>query len=49
MDGRGHKYIYLNLIYVTHITPLEAVLVFKMLLLCSSDFQFADYISNLND
>ena len=36
-----------NLIYVTHIAPLKAVILFKMLLLCSLGIQFADYIRNL--
>ena len=38
-----------NLIYVTLITPLEAVILFKMLLLCSLGIQLVDYIRNLNN
>ena len=37
------------LIYVTHITPLKAVILFKMLLLCSLVIQLANYIRNLNN
>ena len=38
-----------NLIYVTHITPLKAVILFNMLLLCSLGIQLANYIRNLNN
>ena len=38
-----------NLIYVTHITPLKAVILFEMLLLCSLGIQLANYIRNLNN
>ena len=38
-----------NLIYVTHITPLGAIILFKMLLLCSLGIQLANYIRNLNN
>ena len=38
-----------NLIYVTHITPLKAVILFKMLFLCSLGIQLANYIRNLNN
>ena len=38
-----------NIIYVTHITPLEAVLLFIMLLVCNLCIQLGDYISNLNN
>ena len=38
-----------NLIYVTHITPLKAVILFKMLLLCNLGIQVANYIRNLNN
>ena len=38
-----------KLIYVTHITPLKAVILFKMLLLCSLGIQLANYIRNLNN
>ena len=38
-----------NFIYVTHITPLKAVFLFKMLLLCSLGIQLANYIRNLNN
>ena len=38
-----------NLIYVPHITSLEAVILFKMLVLCSLGIQLAVYISNLNN
>ena len=37
-----------NLIYVTHITPLKALILLKMLLLCSLGIQLANYIRNLN-
>ena len=35
-----------NLIYVTHIASFEAVMLFKMLLLCSLGIQLANYIRN---
>ena len=38
-----------NLIYETHITPLKAVILFKMLLLCSLGIQLTNYIRNLNN
>ena len=38
-----------NLIYVTHITPFKALILFKMLLLCCLGIQLADYLSNLNN
>ena len=38
-----------NLIYVTHITPFEAVILLKMLLLCSLGIKIANYIRNLNN
>ena len=38
-----------HLIYVTHITPLKAVILFKMLLLCSLGIQHANYIRDLNN
>ena len=38
-----------NFIYVTHITPLKAVILFEMLLLCSLGIQLAKYIRNLNN
>ena len=38
-----------NLIYVTHITLLKAVILFKLLLLCSLGIKLANYIRNLNN
>ena len=38
-----------NFNYVTHITPFEAVILFKMLLLCSLGIQLANDIRNLNN
>ena len=38
-----------NLIFVTHIAPLEAVILFKMLLLCMLGIAHADNMCNLNN
>ena len=38
-----------NLIHVTHITPLKAVILFKMLLLCSLGIQLVNYSRNFNN
>ena len=38
-----------NLIYVTHKTQFEAVILFKMLFLCSLGTQLANYIRNFNN
>ena len=48
-DGSHDLFFKWNLINVTHITPLEAVILFKILLLCSLGIQLADYIRNLNN
>ena len=38
----------LNIFFKDYITPLKAVILFKMLLLCSLGIQLANYIRNLN-
>ena len=43
-DSQDFNFSKGNFIYVTHITPMKAVILLKMLLLCSLGNQLAYYI-----